>query len=82
MNYIFLQYKRGSNIWQSVSPSTRSQGFCGYQPYTSVSCRVRAKNSVDYSQAAEITKRTHCAGEWCFHLDNLLVLIIRFLGST
>ena len=82
MSYIFLQYKGNSNIWQSVSSSTRNQGFCGYQPYTSVSCRVKAKNSVGYSQVAEITNRTDCAGELCFHLDNLLVLITRLPGST
>ena len=56
-----FQFKCGTDDWQDVG-STRTKSYCGYQPYTSVACRVRAMNSAGQSVGIEKTVYTQCAG--------------------
>ena len=57
-----LQHSCGTDNWRNVG-LTRSKGDCGYQPYTSVTCRVRAKNKAGHSAGIEKTVYTKCAGK-------------------
>ena len=57
-----LQYKCGTDEWQEVTLPT-SKGYCGYQPITSVTCRVRAMNSAGWSTAIDKTVYTKCTSE-------------------
>ena len=64
-----MQYKCGTDEWQDTG-SSRSKSYCGYQPYTSVTCKVRAKNEVGWGTAIEKTVYTKCAGKYYLYVIN------------
>ena len=65
-----MQCKCGTDDWQD-SDLTRSKSYCGYQPYTSVTCRVRAMNGAGWGAGLEKTVYTKCAGKDILYVISL-----------
>ena len=61
-----LQIRCDAEIWKTVSSLEKRAGVCNFQPFTNVTCELRAANSAGNSARVSRTVTTQCDGKNMF----------------